>query len=173
MKRNLTLMNSSTEMFQNENMTTYPFPRLCSLPVINSLIGELIYLYIPQTEYEFINIELKPLNRAVFRDYEVIQKLKSAIFSYCKQVFNSNDLEDRIQLSYENELKDIQANVSLAIEMDSKFKAKRGIAEKLNNFRDIKNAVLKNAVMQQSRQNPFDGAEQTGKKKKLLKTLKL
>ena len=173
MKRNLTLMNSSTEMFQNENMTTYPFPRLCSLPVINSSIGELIYLYIPQTEYEFINIELKPLNRAVFRDYEVIQKLKSAIFSYCKQVFNSNDLEDRIQLSYENELKDIQANVSLAIEMDSKFKAKRGIAEKLNNFRDIKNAVLKNAVMQQSRQNPFDGAEQTGKKKKLLKKMGL
>ena len=173
MKRNFTLMNSSTEMFQNENMKTYPFPRLCSLPVINSSIGELIYLYIPQTEYEFINIELKPLNRAVFRDFEVIEKLKKAIQLYCKQVFNSNDLEDRIQLSYENELKDIQANVSLAIEMDSKFKAKRGIAEKLNNFRDIKNAVLKNAVMQQSRQNPFDGAEQTGKKKKLLKKMGL
>ena len=168
-------MNSSTGMFQNENenMTTYPFPQLCSLPVINASIGELIYLYIPQTEYEFINIELKPSNRTVFRDFEIIQKLKQAILLYCKQVFNSNDLEDRIQLSYEDELKNIEANVSLAIEIDSKFKAKRGIAEKLNNFRDIKNAVMKNAVMQQSRQNPFDGAEQKGKKKKLLKKIGL
>ena len=73
-----TIANTYETSYLNSDPISFPFPETTGLPVINTSTGELIYLYFPRAEYNFINIEVKPENRTVFRDTEIIKKLRQA-----------------------------------------------------------------------------------------------
>ena len=79
-------------------------------------------------------------------DKEILSKLKSSILFYSKKLFSQNDLEKRINISYNDENKNIETYLSFAIEMSEKFKKKRTIANRLNIFKEVRKEVMQSAV---------------------------
>lgn len=166
-----TIANTYETSYLNSEPISFPFPETTGLPVINTSIGELIYLYFPRAEYNFINIEVKPENRTVFRDTEIIKKLRHNISLFSKKVYKNNNLEKRIQISYSDQVKLIEPNVSIALQMDNKLKNKKFISEKLKNFRGVKSDIIRNTKLNDVRNDdPFADLKQgNGHRKGLLR----
>ena len=125
---------------------SFPLGNLSGIPITSTSTGEVIYLYFPDIEYNFLTIALKPEKRKVLRDTEILSKLKSSILFYSKKLFSQNDLEKRINISYNDENKNIETYLSFAIEMSEKFKKKRTIANRLNIFKEVRKEVMQSAV---------------------------
>ena len=155
----------------DEDNFPFPVPELSGIPVINTKTNELIYLYFPKEDYEYINIELKPGKRTVFRDAEILPKLKGYVLSYYLKVFKHYDLEKRIERSYEDDMKYILGNISIVIMLGDKFKKRKIIQDKFKNFRRVKNDILKQTPITHNykQQNPFKQLENNKHDNHLLK----
>ena len=70
--------------------------------------------------------------------------LQQFVNAYFIKTFKNHNLENRINLSYENELAKKRTYFSISIEMPQKFKENNSIGEKMKNFKEIKNDILKN-----------------------------
>ena len=116
----------------------YPLPPLIGYPVINTKNKELLYLYLPKKQEEYMKKVLSPLGR-VAKDSEVLPQLKTILLDYYIRVFKKETLEKRIEKSYSKEMKQINTYVSLILIPDEKFKNKKIVLEQLNNFRNIRN----------------------------------
>ncbi len=93
---------------------SYPLPPLIGYPVINSKNTELLYLYLPKAQEEYMKKVLSPLGR-VAKDSEVLPRLKTILLDYYIRVFKVYTLEKRIEKSYSNEMKQIITYVSLIL----------------------------------------------------------
>ena len=113
-------------------------------PVVSSNNNELIYLYFPKEQFEYLRIKLKPEGLLVFKEKDIIESLKRYVMIYMSKMFQSVKLDKRIEKSYEKEMCSINCFYSLVVEMNQKFKAKPIISQKLKNFRNIKNEIMKN-----------------------------
>ena len=130
---------------------SYPLPPLIGYPVINTKNNELLYLYLPKAQEEYMKKILSPLGR-VAKDSEVLPQLKTILLDYYIRVFKVETLEKRIEKSYSNEMKQIITYVSLILIPDEKFKGKKIVEEQLQNFRNITNLVRKES---NSDEQPF------------------
>ena len=106
--------------------------------------NELIYLYFPKEQFEYLRIKLKPEGLLVFKEKDIIESLKRYVMIYMSKMFQSVKLDKRIEKSYEKEMCSINCFYSLVVEMNQKFKVKPIISQKLKNFRNIKNEIMKN-----------------------------
>ena len=66
---------------------------------------------------------LNPEGR-IAKDTEVLPKLKLVIFDYFFRVFKGKNLEKRIEISYNEEMNEIDTYCSIILEIDEKFKKK-------------------------------------------------
>ena len=98
---------------------------------------------------------LNPEGR-IAKDTEVLPKLKLVIFDYFFRVFKGKNLEKRIEISYNEEMHEIDPYCSIILKMDEKFKKKKIILEKMQNFRNIRNLVRKETVYDNVDTNAFD-----------------
>ena len=133
---------------------SYPLPPLIGYPVINTKNKELLYLYLPKAQEEYMKKVLSPLGR-VAKDSEVLPRLKTILLDYYIRVFKVETLEKRIEKSYSNEMKQIITYVSLILIPDEKFKGKKIVEEQLQNFRNITNLVRKESNIEMSEDHPF------------------
>ena len=96
--------------------------------------NELIYLYFPKEQFEYLRIKLKPEGLLVFKEKDIIESLKRYVMIYMSKMFQSVKLDKRIEKSYEKEMCSINCFYSLVVEMNQKFKVKPIISQKLKNF---------------------------------------
>ena len=132
--------------------TNFPLPPFNGFPIINSQTNEIIYLYFPESEINYLSIILKPEGRKNIRDNECLNKLNQCVFVLLKKILKNNSLEKRIEKSYSEEIKNTKTFCSIIIEMNEKFKKKKIIQEKLSFFRNF-NRDLFRLKMQN---NPFE-----------------
>ena len=133
----------------------YPLPPLIGYPVINTKNKELLYLYLPKKQEEYMKKVLSPLGR-VAKDSEVLPQLKTILLDYYIRVFKKETLEKRIEKSYSKEMKQINTYVSLILIPDEKFKNKKIVLEQLNNFRNIRNLIRRESNSENRIENPFN-----------------
>jgi hypothetical protein len=132
--------------------TYFPLPPFNGFPIINSQTNEIIYLYFPETEINYLSIILKPEGRKNIRDNECLNKLNQCVFVLLKKIFKKNSLEKRIEKSYSEEIKKTKTFCSIIIEMDEQFKKKKIIQEKLSFFRNFNRDLFRLKIQK----NPFE-----------------
>ena len=126
----------------------FPLPSISGFPIINTKNRELLYLYLPKQQVEYMKKILCPQGR-VAKDTEVLPQLKPFLLIFYTKFFRKETLEKRIEKSYSDEMKDITPYVSLILATDSKFKTKKIVMEKLNNFRNLRNYIRKESVVEE------------------------
>lgn len=152
---------------ENEKIE-FPFNQLSGFPIVNTTTNEIIYLYFNKEESEHLQIMLKPEGLLLFKDTEIIDQLKQFIYIYFIKVFRSVKLEQRIENSYMNNMKNIKAYTSIVLEMNEKFKKKPVIMDKLQNFREIKIDVKKHLTIYHEKDNPFSSVTESHHNQKAL-----
>ena len=150
----------------------YPLTELYGLPIVASNQNELIYLYFPKEQSDYLKIVLKPEEGLlVFKEKEIMLYLREYIYDYLIKMFQSVQLDKRIEKSYEKEMITIHPSYSLAVEMGDKFKTKPIIDKKLKNFRVVKKEILKNLNINEGKvieTDPFTFLNRPAKNKQLL-----
>lgn len=127
----------------------YPVKETIGFPIITNNHRELIYLYFPEEELQFLKKALRSVSSYVYRETDIQKQLNEFILKYLKKMFITHRLDERIAISYDEEMSQKICYFSLVIEMTEKFKAKPTIADKLKNFRKLKNDMLKNINQQE------------------------
>ena len=112
-------MSKELTGFLNSEPIPYPLPPFNGFPVINTSNKELLYLYLPNEQVGYMKKLLNPEGR-IAKDTEVLPKLKLVIFDYFFRVFKGKNLEKRIEISYNEEMNQIDTFCSIILEIDEK-----------------------------------------------------
>ena len=118
------ILSKEFTSFLNNESIPYPLPGFHGFPIINNINKELLYLYLPREQVEYMKILLNPEGR-IAKDTEVLSKLNIVLFDYFQRVFKENILEKRIEISYNDEMKNINVYFSIILKIDRKFKKKK------------------------------------------------
>ena len=106
---------------------------------------ELLYLYLPSEQVEYMKILLNPEGR-IAKDTEVLPKLKIVLLDYFNRVYKENTLEKRVEISYSEQMKNIIVYFSIILRIDKKFKKKHIYKEQIKHCRRVNNIVKKNST---------------------------
>ena len=102
-----------------------------------------------------MKILLNPEGR-IAKDTEVLSKLNIVLFDYFQRVFKENTLEKRIEISYNDEMKNINIYFSIILKIDRKFKKKNIYKEQIKHFRRVHNIIKKNSKNLSQPHNYFE-----------------
>lgn len=104
-----------------------------------------------------MKILLNPEGR-IAKDSEVLPQLNVVLFDYFYRVFKEYNLEKRIEISNNNEMKQINVYFSIILKVDLKFKKKKVFKEQIKNFRTVFNLIRRNSSFNENEDNnnPFE-----------------
>ena len=149
------ILSKEFTSFLNNESIPYPLPSFHGFPISNSKNKELLYLYLPREQVEYMKKLLNPEGR-IAKHTEVLPKLNIVLFDYFNRVFKDNTLEKRIEKSYSDEMKNINVYFSIILKIDRKFKKKQIYKEQKKHFRGIHNIVKKNSSNLNQKHNYFE-----------------
>jgi hypothetical protein len=148
----------------------FPLPPISGFPIINTKNKELLYLYLPKKQVQYMRQILCPQGR-VAKDSEVLPQLKPFLLIFFTRFFRKETLEKRIEKSYGEEMKQITPYVSLILETDDKFKKKRVVMEQLNNFRNLRSYIRKESNLEDL-DDPFNNLNNDNSYNTFIKNIK-
>ena len=112
------------------------------LPIKNKLNQEQIYLYVPEEQYHIMNYSLKIKNYYLINDKNTTDKLIKDIGNYLDIFFKTYPLSSRINISYQEEMRQIKPYYSFILSPDEKFKAKFKFNEYEKSLTKIKEHII-------------------------------
>ena len=138
-----TRLNLVTEKIQER--IDYPLEDLRPFPIIESIHKELIYLYITEDEREYYLLHsVNKKNKYAIYEEDIIYPLKYHLPIYYQKIFKSRgNLEERLDKSMLEKMKNIKPIYSIAIEMDEKLKSSNIFKNQIVNLLD-KQDIFKN-----------------------------
>ena len=120
----------------------YPLPELRGFLTSNNLNQEPIYLYLPEEHYQILKYSLKIKDYHLITDKNNITKLAKNIDSFLDIFFKTYPLSSRINLSYQEPLKQIKPCYSFIIKPDEEFKTKYKFNEYTQRYHKINEHIL-------------------------------
>ena len=123
----------------------YPLEDLRPFPIIESVHKELIYIYITEDEMEYYLLHsVNKKNKYAIYEEDIIYPLKYHLPIYYQKMFKyRGNLEERLDKSTSEKMRDIKPIYSIAIEMDEKLKSSDIFKNQVVNLLD-KRDIFKN-----------------------------
>ena len=120
----------------------YPLPELRGLLISNKINQEPIYLYMAEEQYLILKYSLKIKDYHLINDKNNINKLIKDIGNYFDIFYKTYPLSSRINISYQENIKNIKPYYSFILVPDEKFKAKYKFNEYIKQNNKIREHIL-------------------------------
>ena len=120
----------------------YPLPELRGLLISNKINQEPIYLYMAEEQYLILKYSLKIKDYHLINDKNNINKLIKDIGNYFDIFYKTYPLSSRINISYQENIKNIKPYYSFILVPDEKFKAKYKFNEYIKRNNKIRDHIL-------------------------------
>ena len=158
-KSNDTIKEDFLDESIDKKIIVYPFKKITYMPMITKSNKELCFLYFSENDNEiFTQNDKGRLSHSFDEEERILSNLKEDIFHSFNRLYKNFRLEERLKISYSEEMKDIRPNYSFALEMDEKLKNRDFVKSQINDLIFIKKDILKNLDLDKEKlltEDPF------------------